>query len=161
MTTMTTKVEEQRLFVPAMAGIYDIGSTISYPLIRFVAGFWLMPHGSQKLFGLFGGDIHGTAAFFSKVGIEPALTLSYVVGCTEFFGGLLVAIGFLTRPAAAAAAFMLAVAAFQVHFPNGFFWTTPGKPGFEYPLMWMFLMIAIFLRGGGNLSVDSKLGKQF
>jgi putative oxidoreductase len=161
MTTMTTKVEEQRLFVPAMAGIYDIGSTISYPLIRFVAGFWLVPHGCQKLFGLFGGNIQGTATFFSKVGIEPALPLAYVVGSIEFFGGLLIAIGLLTRPAAAAAAIMLAVAAFQVHVPNGFFWTTPGKPGFEYPLMWMFLMIAIFLRGGGNLSVDSKLGKQF
>jgi len=158
---MTTKVEEQRLFVPAMAGIYDIGSTISYPLIRFVAGFWLVPHGCQKLFGLFGGNIQGTATFFSKVGIEPALPLAYVVGSIEFFGGLLIAIGLLTRPAAAAAAIMLAVAAFQVHVPNGFFWTTPGKPGFEYPLMWMFLMIAIFLRGGGNLSVDSKLGKQF
>ena len=41
---------------------------------------------------------------------------------------------------------------------NGFFWT---KAGYEYPLMWMFLMIAIFLRGGGNLSVDNKLARQF
>lgn len=155
---MTTQVESQKLFVPAMAGVYELGQTISYPLMRFVIGFWLVPHGCQKLFGLFGGNIQGTAAFFSKVGIEPALTLSYVVGCTEFFGGLLVAIGLFTRPAAAAAAIMLFVAAFQVHYPNGFFWT---KAGLEYPLMWAILMVAIFLKGGGNLSIDSKLGKQF
>jgi putative oxidoreductase len=155
---MTTNVESQKLIVPAMAGIYDLGSTLAYPLIRFVAGFWLVPHGAQKLFGLFGGNIQGTAGFFSKIGLEPALPLAYLVGCTEFFGGLLIAIGLLTRPAAAAAAIMLAVAAFQVHLANGFFWT---NAGYEYPLMWTFLMIAIFLRGGGNLSVDSKLAKQF
>jgi putative oxidoreductase len=155
---MTTNVESQKLFVPAMAGVYDFGSTIAYPLIRFVAGFWLVPHGAQKLFGMFGGDATATAAFFSKVGIEPALPLVYVVGCIEFFGGLLIAIGLLTRPAAAAAAIMLAIATFSVHFANGFFWT---KAGYEYPLMWTFLMIAIFLRGGGNLSFDSKLAKQF
>ena len=160
-TQATTQLESQKLFVPAMAGIYELGQSISYPLIRFVAGFWLVPHGCQKLFGMFGGNIQGTAGFFSKYGIEPALTLSYVVGCIEFFGGLLVAIGLLTRPAAAAAAIMLAIAAFQVHLPNGFFWTTPGKPGFEYPLMWMFLMIAIFLRGGANLSVDRLIKKEF
>ena len=155
---MTTQVASQKLIVPAMAGLYDFGQTIGYPLMRFVVGLWLVPHGCQKLFGLFGGNIHGTAAFFSKVGIEPALFFSYVVGCIEFFGGILIAIGLLTRPAAAAAAIMLAVAVLAVHLPNGFFWTSGG---FEYPLMWMFLMIAIFLRGGGNLSVDSKLAKQF
>ena len=85
---MTTQVQSQKLFVPAMAGIYEFGQTISYPLMRFVVGLWLVPHGCQKLFGLFGGNIQGTAAFFSKVGIEPALPLSYVVGCIEFFGGL-------------------------------------------------------------------------
>jgi putative oxidoreductase len=155
---MTTNVQSQKLFVPAMAGLYELGSSYSYPLMRFVVGFWLMPHGAQKLFGLFGGSAQGTAAFFSKVGIEPALPLVYVVGCIEFFGGLCVAIGLLTRPAAAAAAIMLAVAAFTVHLPNGFYWT---KAGLEYPLMWMFLMIAIFLKGGGNLSVDNTLAKQF
>jgi len=155
---MTTTAQPEKLIVPAMAGIYDAGSTIAYPLIRFVAGFWLVPHGAQKLFGMFGGNIEGTAGFFSKIGLEPALPLAYLVGCIEFFGGLLIAIGLLTRPAAAAAAIMLAVAAFHVHWPNGFFWT---KGGLEYPLMWMFLMIAIFLRGGGKLSVDNTLAKQF
>lgn len=155
---MTTTAQSQKLIVPAMAGIYDLGSTIAYPLIRFVAGFWLVPHGAQKLFGMFGGNIQGTAGFFTKIGLEPALPLAYLTGFVEFFGGLLIAIGLLTRPAAAAAAVLLAVATFHVHMANGFFWT---KAGYEYPLMWMFLMIAIFLRGGGNLSVDNKLARQF
>ena len=158
MTTTTTDVGSQKLIVPAMAGVYQLGSTVTYPLIRFVAGFWLVPHGAQKLFGMFGGDITATAGFFSKIGLEPALALAYVVGLIEFFGGLLIAIGLLTRPAAAAAAIMLAVATFHVHLSNGFFWT---KGGYEYPLMWMLLMIGIFLRGGGRLSVDNTLAKQF
>jgi putative oxidoreductase len=155
---MATSVQSPRLIVPALAGLYDVGSTISYPLIRFVAGAWLVPHGCQKLFGMFGSDAKAMAALFSQLGFEPALPLTYLVGCVEFFGGLLIAIGLLTRPAAAAAAVMLAVAAFQVHWANGYFWT---DGGFEYPLMWAFLMIAIVLRGGGNLSVDGLLKKEF
>ena len=152
---MTTNVESQRLIVPAMAGLYDLGSTISYPLIRVVAGIWMVPHGARKLFG---GTIQGTADAFSKFGLEPALPLAYLVGAAEFFGGLLIAIGLLTRPAAAAAAIIMAIATFHVHLGNGFFWN---KGGYEYPLMWMFLMIAIFLKGGGNLAVDNLLKKQF
>lgn len=146
------------LRIPALQSLYDRLAWLSWPLVRFVAGAFLMPHGAQKLFGLFGGEISSTAGFFAKVGLEPALPLAYLVGCTEFFGGLLVAIGFLTRPAALATAFLLGVAVVQVHLPNGFFWT---KLGFEYPLFWMLVQIAILLRGAGPLSVDRALGREF
>ena len=141
-----------------MGPIYDALEGLSYPLMRFVTGLFLMPHGSQKLFGLFGGDIHATAGFFAKVGIEPALPMAYLVGCVEFFGGLLVAVGFLTRPAAAGVAIMMAVAVLNVHLANGYFWTSGG---FEYPLLWGLLAVAIFLRGGGPLSVDRAIGREF
>lgn len=112
----------------------------------------------QKLFGMWGGNINGTAAFFSKVGIEPALPLAYLVGCTELIGGTLIAIGLFTRPAALAAAIMLFVATFKVHLPAGFFWTTGG---FEFPLMWALVCSAIVLGGGGRFSVDRALRKEF
>ncbi len=155
---MTEGSDSPKLIVPAVAGLYEAGANLVYPWIRFMVGLFLVPHGAQKLFGLFGGNITGTAGFFSKVGLEPALPLAYLIGTVEFFGGILVAIGLLTRPAALAATIMLLVAALHVHLGNGFFWT---KAGLEYPLLWAFMFLAIFFRGGGAMSVDSKLGKEF
>jgi putative oxidoreductase len=138
--------------------IYDALHEVSYPLMRIVTGLFLLPHGSQKLFGLFGGDITKTAGFFSKVGIEPALTLAYVTGSVEFFGGLLLVLGLLTRIAAAGVIIMMAVAILTVHLANGYFWTSLG---FEYPLMWALFAFAIFLHGGGRFSVDRAIGYEF
>ena len=146
------------LIVPAMKDFYDKVKDLPYPLIRFAAGAFYVPHGLQKLFGAWGGNITGTAGFFSKVGLEPALPLAYLVGCVELIGGAFIAIGFLTRPAAAAAAIALYVGAFHVHLGSGFFW---GGRGLEYPLLWAIIMTAIFLGGVGKLSVDSKIGKEF
>ena len=76
----------------------------------------------------------------------------------EFFGGLFLAIGLLTRPVAAAIAALMAVAAIQVHLGNGFFWA---NGGYEYPLMWGLIAIAFALRGGGAQSVDARIGREF
>jgi putative oxidoreductase len=138
--------------------VYDAFGSLSYPLMRVVTGAFLLPHGAQKLFGLFGGDIGKTAALFSKVGIEPALTLAYVTGGVEFVGGALLAIGLFTRIAAAAIMIMMAVAILTVHLPNGYFWTSLG---FEYPLMWGLFAFAFFLRGGGRFSADRIIGYEF
>lgn len=146
------------LFVPAMAGFYEKVSDLAYPLMRFVTGLFLVPHGGQKLFGWWGGDINGTAGFFSNIGLEPALPLAYLVGFVEFFGGICIAIGLFTRIFAAGVVIQMAVAVLAVHLPNGFFWT---KSGYEYPLLWGLLALAIFLRGGSELSVDRTIGKEF
>ncbi len=151
-------MDRTRLIIPAVGGLYEAGSGLWYPWIRFFSGLFLVPHGAQKLFGWFGGNIDGTAGFFSQIGLEPALPLAYLVGTTEFFGGLFIAIGLLTRPAAIAAAVLLLVAAFHVHLANGYFWA---KGGYEYPLLWAILMIGIFFRGGGELSIDRAIGKEF
>jgi putative oxidoreductase len=147
-----------KLYVPAVQGLYDSLSPWGYPIMRIATGLFLMPHGAQKLFGLFGGSAQGMAAFFAKVGIEPALPLVYAVGCIEFFGGLCIALGFLTRPAAVAVVIMMAVAIIKVHLGNGYFWT---QGGFEYPLLWGILAFTIFCRGGGPRSIDAKIGKEF
>ncbi len=147
-----------RLYVPAMAGLYDGLSGLAYPFIRVVTGLWAMPHGAQKLFGWFGGSMENTVTFFTDFGIEPALPLAYLVGMTEFFGGLALAIGLWTRPAAAGLFILMCVTIFKVHMVNGFFWT---KGGYEYPLMWACLCLAIFIRGGGRLSLDARIGREF
>jgi len=152
------RTEGRKLYVPAMRGLYDSLSPLAYPIIRVVTGLFLMPHGAQKLFGLWGGNIQGTAGFFTKIGLEPALSLAYLAGAMEFFGGFLLLIGLWTRIWAAGLVIFMAVAVTQVHLANGFFWT---KGGYEYPLMWGLLALAIFLKGGGRYSVDEKIGKEF
>ena len=148
-----------RLIIPAVGPLYEALTPLTIPLIRVVTGLFLMPHGAQKLFGLFGGGgLHGTAAFFAKLGLEPSMFFAVLVGGTEFFGGLFLAIGFLTRPAAAGVVILMAVAVFTVHLPNGYFWT---GGGFEYPLLWGLIALAFFFRGGGACSVDRMLGREF
>lgn len=154
----TTATTRSNYYVPGLAPLYSRTETLAYPLIRIAAGLFLVPHGMQKLFGMWGGSATGTAAFFTKIGLEPALPLAYLVGAVEFFGGILIAIGLFTRPAALAAAILLTVAAFKVHLNNGFFWTAGG---YEYPLMWALVCYALVLGGSGRMSVDGTRGREF
>ncbi len=149
-----------RLIIPALKPLYDSLSGLSYPMIRFFTGLVLMPHGAQKLFGWFGGHgLEGTAGFFAQnLGLQPGIFWAGLVGATEFFGGLFLAIGFLTRPAAVGIAILMAYAAFVVHLPSGFFWN---KGGYEYPLLWGLIALALAFRGGGEMSLDRKIGREF
>jgi putative oxidoreductase len=158
--TMTTTSAVPRLVFPAFGGIYAAAGRFVYPLVRVTAGLLLVPHGAQKLFGWFGGyGLEATGAFFAdKLGLAPGLLFAGLTGGIEFFGGIALALGLLTRPVAAAVFALMAVAVFQVHLGAGFFWTAGG---YEYPLMWGLLALAIFLRGGGELSLDRRLGIEF
>lgn len=149
-----------RLIIPALAPLYAGLARLSWPLVRVSTGLILMPHGAQKLFGWFGGG--GLAAtargFEANLGLAPGLLWAGLAGATEFFGGLLLALGLLTRPAALGVVVIMAVAVFLVHLPNGFFW---GQGGYEYPLLWGLIALAIALRGGGELSLDRAIGREF
>ena len=130
---------------------------VSWTLIRVATGLILVPHGAQKLFGWFGGGgLAGTAQFFEQnLGLYPGLLFAGAAGLTEFFGGLLLAAGFLTRLSAAAVVAVMSYAAFVVHLGNGFFWT---NGGYEFPLLWGLFALAIAIRGGGRVSVDRLVG---
>jgi putative oxidoreductase len=68
------------------------------PILRIVLGGVLIPHGSQKLFGLFGGmGFTANAALFDKLGYTPGVFWGTLVGCTEFIGGILLVLGLFTR----------------------------------------------------------------
>jgi putative oxidoreductase len=143
-----------------MAGLYDTLSSYMLPLIRFTAGAILAPHGAQKLFGAFGApprDVY--VKFFGNIGLVPADFWITFVGCVEFFGGICLAIGFLTRVAGAAIFLQMAYIVLFINWANGFFWTP--KAGIEYPLLWGIVAISFFIMGGGRLSVDRAIGKEF
>src|SRR5271157_5601442 len=143
--------------VPAFASITEALSPLADPMLRVTAGLLLVPHGAQKLFGMFGGyGVDATGQFFAtKLGLPASLAL--VAGLIEFFGGFMLAVGFLTRPVAALVFGMMAVAVVQVHLPAGYFWT---NGGFEYPLLWGIVALSFAIRGGGRYSVDALIGRE-
>jgi putative oxidoreductase len=90
-----------RPMVPAFTGIYDAFEPLALPLLRFVLGMILVPHGCQKLFGWFGGmGFEKFTELFDKLGWHPAVFWLSLVAATEFLGGLMLAFCFLTRFAA-------------------------------------------------------------
>ena len=147
-------VNKSRLYIPALGGLYDSLWDLAWLVLRLAAGLCLMPHGAQKLFGMFGGGgLSGTAAFFDKIGYSPGSVLAPVVGSVELFGGLLLAIGLFTRPVAAILIIQF-VCVLIYTLPRGFFAS-------ELALLWLAMFVFFFVRGGGPLSVDSRMSKEF
>ncbi len=152
---MSEQSSTTRRIVPFMNPIYEGLADYANTILRVAAGLIYVPHGYGKLFG---GGFEGTVGFFTRIGLEPASALVFYVGCVEFFGGILIALGLLTRPFAGLAAINLFVAAFYVHWANGFLWS---NGGYEYSLLWGLVMVVIFIRGGQQLSVDKMIGREF
>ena len=94
--------------------------------------------------------------FQTQLGFANGYLAAFGAGSVELFGGLLLALGLFTRPAAAAIAVMLAGAA-TVHLGSGFFWT---GGGWEYPALWAVVALMFALRGGGALSLDRMIGRE-
>ena len=145
-----TVTREPRLFIPALRAFYDAVRPLSWLLVRLTAGLMLLPHGWPKVEA---GVAATEATALTRRGIQPAEPLAIVLITLETLGGVCVALGLLTRFWATAIAIEMAVIAWQ-YFP-AFGWT---RPGYEYPLMWSLIMVAIALRGGGPWSLDRKLG---
>jgi len=119
--------------------------------LRLMAATILIFHGSQKLFGLFGGHgIEGTAGYMESIGI-PFPTLSTVLaGGAEFVGGIAFLTGVFARTLSAPVAFAMVVGAFTAH--SGFDVT---QGGMEYPLLLATVAVAIGLAGPGRLSLGA------
>jgi len=93
---------------------------VSITILRVILGVVFFAHGAQKMLGWFGGfGFHGTMGAFAQMGMPAALAL--LVICTEFFGGLGLIVGLLTRIASLGIAGLMVGAIFMVHLHNGFF----------------------------------------
>src|SRR5258708_22789650 len=95
---MQTPQQASRYVFPALGPLYERCQRFAYPILRVSFGLWFIPHGCQKLFGLWGGNIAGTAKGMAAAGLEPGMFWAYYIGTLELVGGVLVAIGLLTRP---------------------------------------------------------------
>lgn len=145
--------------IPGLSSIYDCATPWAETLLRVGLGFVLIPHGMQKLFGSFGGmGLNGFAALFDKLGYSPGMFWTWVVGCTEFVGGILLVLGLFTRISAAAQVIFMLNAIWFTSRTAGFFWT---KGGMEYPLLIGVVALYFLCRGGGPYSLDRKIGREF
>jgi putative oxidoreductase len=123
--------------------------------LRVVVGLIFAAHGSQKLFGWFGGyGLAGTGQFFDSVGLHPGQLMALLAGSAEFFGGLALILGLFVRPAAALVGFTMLVAIFSVHASKGFFLD---KGGIEYALALLAASVSLAFSGGGKVSADRAL----
>ncbi|NXY97501.1 DoxX family protein [Streptomyces sp. BR123] len=123
-------------------------------LLRIVLGLTMAAHGSQKLFGWFGGGgISGTGKFFTASGYPAGEAMAVVAGLTETLGGLGLAVGLLT-PLAGAAVVGTMINAIAVHGTGSFF---AQKGGIEYEILLVAGAAALALTGPGRYAADRML----
>jgi len=128
-------------------------------IIRLFFGLAIAAHGTQKLFGWFGGHgIKATGAMFESIGFRPGAVFAAAAGLTEMGGGLLVALGLFTPFGAAGVISTMLVAMISVHLKNGFF--AMGN-GIELPFLYAAAALGIAFAGPGLLSLDALLGLEF
>jgi putative oxidoreductase len=123
---------------------------------RLVFGLLMAAHGSQKLFGWFGGHgLSGVGGFFESLGFRPGRFFAGAAAGAEIVGGLLITLGFLGPVGPALVVSVMLVAAVTVHSKGGLFAATNG---IEVPLLYAASAAALALTGPGTLSLDAGLG---
>jgi putative oxidoreductase len=140
-----------RLFVPSLAPVYTSGHEIVETILRLTAGVLLVTHGFGKITNPF-----GAVGMVEGLGFYPGVFWSPLLAITEFFGGILVAIGLFTRPASFAAMIVLLV---TVYF-HGIV-RAEGLAGSEKSILWAAIFLFFALRGGNSHSVDARLSRTF
>src|SRR5579884_4262524 len=127
-------------------------------LLRLVVGGFFIGHGTQKLFGWFGGHgRQGTGQFFESLGLRPGERHALAAGTAEAGGGLLLAAGLATPLAAASLTAVMLTAIRKVHLKNGP-WVSDG--GYEYNAVLIAAVLALAELGPGEWSLDAALGTE-
>jgi putative oxidoreductase len=137
------------LFQPASARRLNVGLTV----LRAITGLIFVAHGGQKLF-VYGFD--GVAAGFGQMGVPLAAVMGPLVALLEFFGGIALIGGLLTRLVSVGLAFTMVGAILLVHLAGGFFMPT----GIEFTLSLLGSTILLALAGAGAYSVDAVIARR-
>ncbi len=148
---MSNTTSRDTLIIPAFRGLYSRLDMPAETLLRVVCGLALVTHGFPKIMNPF-----GAVGMVEGLGFYPGVLWSPLLSATEFFGGLFLAIGFLTRPAALATTVVLLVTVW-------FHWITQGQGygGAEKSILWAAITLFFAVRGGNSQSVDARLGRAF
>ncbi len=146
----TTNTEATGAVTPVLEstdGSARLGSDIGLLILRVAFGALLVVHGTQKLFGWFGGyGLSATAKAFGSMGYSPGRFFATLAGLSEVTGGVLLILGLLT-PLAAAIALGTMINAVHAGWAQGF-------SGYELPLVYALAVAAIAFTGPGRISVD-------
>jgi putative oxidoreductase len=125
-------------------------------IARLVFGLLMTAHGTQKLFGWFGGyGLTAVSGYFESLGFRPGRLFALAASLTEVVGGLLVAAGLLGPIGPALVLSVMIVAALSVHAQHGLF---AANNGIEVPLLYAAAAVALGLTGPGTYSLDAALG---
>ena len=140
-----------------MNGPIDLASLgLGLLIARVVVGLLMAAHGTQKLFGWFGGyGLNATGEFFVQLGFAPGRLFAFAASAGELASGLLVALGFLGPVGPALMLSVMIVAAGSVHWEHGLF---AASNGIELPLLYAAGAVGIALAGPGIYSLDALLG---
>ncbi|MGH9378782.1 MAG: DoxX family protein [Terriglobia bacterium] len=132
-------------------------------ILRLALGVVFFAHGAGKMLGWWGGiGYSGTMGFFTHYMHIPS-PLAFLVICAEFFGGLGLILGLLTRIAAFGLFCDMLVALFLVHIHNGFFMNWQGTKraeGFEFHILALAMLLFVLIRGAGAVSIDRLIGRR-
>lgn len=141
-----------------LATLVASNSGFSALALRIPLGIVFAAHGAQKLFAWFGGyGLEGTGQFMASIGLEPGYLMALLAGSAEFFGGILLILGLLTRPAALVLALTMVVAIVKVHLANGLFMS---NNGYEFGLVLLAGSVSLMFSGASKWAVDSLLSKK-
>lgn len=151
-------IEEMTMNKQFLKNIFTTNDSIANIMLRVPVGIILSAHGAQKLFAWFGGyGLEGTGQWMESIGLAPGFLMALLAGSAEFFGGIALLLGLLTRPAAIVSAFTMVIAIFSVHFSNGLFMS---NNGYEFALSLLAVNVALAIQGGGKYSVDNVIAKK-
>lgn len=129
---------------------------IAFLIVRLILGFAIAAHGTQKLFGWFGGHgITGSAGFFEQLGFRPGALFVIAASLGELIGGLLTILGLFGALGPVIIVLVMLVAIFAVHISKGFF---VAEGGFELNAFYIATALAIAFGGNGAWSLDNALG---
>jgi putative oxidoreductase len=152
------------LFLPQLDPLYRALAPWAEALLRAGVGLALVPHGLRNTFGMFANtgvrahSIKELAAQLDGDGYRPGRFWAPAISATQLIAGPLLALGLFTRPAALVIVIFLIVANFERWRVGRYFWN---QLGLEYTLMWTLAATYFLVHGGGTISLDHWIGRQF